>query len=85
VYINIRKFLVFQVCQLQSQLLCSHDTVLARANSIKHEPILNVRLHTQLSINLVAMLSAAVGALYGGVPPLNVLQLLWGEWKTSFV
>ncbi|GFR48829.1 hypothetical protein Agub_g10782 [Astrephomene gubernaculifera] len=42
VYINIRKFLVFQ-----------------------------------LSINLVAMISAAVGALYGGVPPLNVLQLLW--------
>ncbi|PNH12838.1 Calcium-transporting ATPase PAT1 [Tetrabaena socialis] len=42
VYINIRKFLVFQ-----------------------------------LSINLVAMLSACVGALYGGVPPLNVLQLLW--------
>ena len=31
----------------------------------------------QLSINLVAMISAAVGALYGGVPPLNVLQLLW--------
>jgi magnesium-transporting ATPase (P-type) len=45
VYINIRKFLVFQ-----------------------------------LSINLVAMLSAAIGALYGGVPPLNVLQLLWGKW-----
>ncbi|GLC40623.1 hypothetical protein PLESTM_001094100 [Pleodorina starrii] len=42
VYMNIRKFLVFQ-----------------------------------LSINLVAMISAAVGALYGGVPPLNVLQLLW--------
>ena len=31
----------------------------------------------QLSVNLVAMISAAVGALYGGVPPLNVLQLLW--------
>ncbi|PNW87451.1 hypothetical protein CHLRE_02g145100v5 [Chlamydomonas reinhardtii] len=42
VYMNIRKFLVFQ-----------------------------------LSVNLVAMISAAVGALYGGVPPLNVLQLLW--------
>ncbi|KAG2435667.1 hypothetical protein HXX76_006868 [Chlamydomonas incerta] len=42
VYMNIRKFLVFQ-----------------------------------LSINLVAMISAAVGALVGGVPPLNVLQLLW--------
>ncbi len=33
----------------------------------------------QLSVNIVAMVSAAVGALYGGVPPLNVLQLLWGE------
>ncbi len=31
----------------------------------------------QLSINLVAMISAVVGAIYGGVPPLNVLQLLW--------
>ena len=31
----------------------------------------------QLSINLVALISAVVGALYGGIPPLNVLQLLW--------
>ncbi len=31
----------------------------------------------QLSINLVALISATVGALYGGIPPLNVLQLLW--------
>ncbi len=31
----------------------------------------------QLSINLVAMISACAGALIGGVPPLNVLQLLW--------
>ncbi len=23
------------------------------------------------------MISACIGALYGGVPPLNVLQLLW--------
>ncbi len=44
VYVNIRKFLTFQ-----------------------------------LGINLVAMFSAAVGALYGGIPPLNVMQLLWGE------
>lgn len=31
----------------------------------------------QLSVNLVALVSAAVGAIAGGVPPLNVLQLLW--------
>ncbi|KAL6763493.1 plasma membrane calcium-transporting ATPase [Haematococcus lacustris] len=31
----------------------------------------------QLSVNLVAMISAVVGSLYGGVAPLNVLQLLW--------
>ena len=31
----------------------------------------------QLSINLVAMISACAGALIQGVPPLNVLQLLW--------
>ncbi|GFH22863.1 flagellar associated protein, calcium-transporting ATPase, partial [Haematococcus lacustris] len=30
-----------------------------------------------LSVNLVAMISAVVGSLYGGVAPLNVLQLLW--------
>eukprot|EP00197_Chlamydomonas_leiostraca_P002921 CAMPEP_0202857402 /NCGR_PEP_ID=MMETSP1391-20130828/353_1 /ASSEMBLY_ACC=CAM_ASM_000867 /TAXON_ID=1034604 /ORGANISM="Chlamydomonas leiostraca, Strain SAG 11-49" /LENGTH=1154 /DNA_ID=CAMNT_0049536193 /DNA_START=185 /DNA_END=3649 /DNA_ORIENTATION=- len=42
VYMNIRKFLVFQ-----------------------------------LSVNAVALVSAFVGAIAGGVPPLNVLQLLW--------
>ena len=40
---------------------------------------MNIRkfLTFQLSVNLVALVSAVVGALYGGVPPLNVLQLLW--------
>lgn len=47
------------------------------AHNLAVLPSLRQFLVFQLSINLVAMISAAVGALYGGVPPLNVLQLLW--------
>ena len=31
----------------------------------------------QLTVNFVALVTAFIGAVVGGVQPLNVLQLLW--------